>query len=151
MSQGGLLNDTQLEAFCYAIGAFLLIVTIHVLMLHVLAAVGRRKGVGSMVRDSVVGEALFVVQVVVALFLIHLVTNLLWGAFIWFKGVVPTFRNALFYSLENYTSLGLTRVQVDETWRTLAPLISLSGVFCLGWSTAILVSLFGHIYLAKPR
>lgn len=148
---GGVLNDTQLEAFSYSIAAFLLIVTIHVLMLHVVAAAGRRQAVSSLVRESVLREAFFVVQVVVALLLIHLVTNLLWGLFIWLMGVIPTYRNSLFYSLENYTSLGLTRVQVDETWRTLAPLISLSGVFCLGWSTAILVSLFGHVYMTKPR
>ena len=28
----------------------------------------------------------------------------------------------------------------------LAPMISLSGVFCLSWSTAVLVSFFGHLY-----
>ena len=37
-------------------------------------------------------------------------------------GVVPNYRNALYFSLENYTSLGLTRVNVDDRWRMLAPM-----------------------------
>lgn len=146
-----MLSDRQIEAFGYSIVAFLVIVSVHVLMLHGVAAIARRRPLGSMTGASAFGEAVFVIRVIVSLFSIQLVTNLLWGGFIYAMGVVPAYKNALFYSLENYTSLGLTRVQVDETWRALAPMISLSGVFCLGWSTAILVSVFGHVYTKKVR
>lgn len=146
----GTLSDRQIEAFGFSIVAFLVIVSVHVLMLHRVAAIVRRRPPGSMTGASVFGEAAFVVRVIVSLFSIQFVTNVLWGGFIQAMGVVPAYKNALFYSLENYTSLGLTRVQVDETWRALAPLISLSGVFCLGWSTAILASVFGRLYATKP-
>jgi hypothetical protein len=64
--------------------------------------------------------------------------------------VLPNYREGVYYSLENYTSLGLTRVDVDDHWRMLAPMISLSGVFCLSWSTAVLVSFLGHLYSLTP-
>ncbi|MFO1148110.1 MAG: hypothetical protein U1E62_07005 [Alsobacter sp.] len=144
-----MLGDAQIRAFLSSIAAFMVIVSVHVVLLHVMAALVRKRPIGSLLQATLLREIAFVVQVVVVLFGINLVTNLLWGSFIAVMGVVPTFRNALFYALENYTSLGLTRVQVDETWRTLAPLISLSGVFCLGWSTAILVSLFSQLYTSK--
>ncbi len=67
-------------------------------------------------------------------------------AFVVAYDVLPRYRDGVFYSLENYTSLGLTRITVDDHWRMLAPMISLSGVFCLSWSTAVLVSFFGHLY-----
>jgi hypothetical protein len=78
-----------------------------------------------------------------------MMTNLAWGMFMYLKGVLPVYRECIFYSLENYTSLGLTRVNVDDQWRMLAPMISLSGVFCLSWSTAVLVSFFGQLYHVK--
>ena len=85
------------------------------------------------------------------LFTLHLLTNFAWGFFLMAAGVLDGYRQCVFYSLENYSSLGLTRVDVGDKWRMLAPMISLSGVFCLGWSTAVLVSLFGHLYALGPE
>jgi hypothetical protein len=144
-----MLSDAQIDAFLASIAGFMVVVTVHVIVLHGLAALVRRRPVGVLSRQSFAADIAFVLQIVGSLFLISLATNMLWGAFIAMAGVVPNYRNALYFSLENYTSLGLTRVQVDDRWRTLAPMISLSGVFCLAWSTAILVTLFNHVYLRK--
>ncbi len=144
-----MLTDFQIEAFLESTLAFMGVVTVHVVLLHSLAARVRQGPVGSLTKASYVADIAFVMKLLGSLFAINFVTNAMWGSFIVFMDIVPTFGNALFFSLENYTSLGLTRVQVDERWRTLAPLISLSGVFCLSYSTAILVTVFSHVYMAK--
>ncbi len=144
-----MLPDPQLEAFFEATLAFMGIVTVHVVLLHGIANLARRRPQGSLTRGAYAADIAFVLALIGSLFAINFISNLMWGTFIAFMDIVPTFRNALFYSLENYTSLGLTRVQVDDCWRTLAPLISLSGVFCLSYSTAILVTVFNHVYNAN--
>jgi len=80
---------------------------------------------------------------------LHMATNFGWGVFMYVAGALSVYRECIFYSLENYTSLGLTRVNVDDHWRMLAPMISLSGVFCLSWSTAVLVSFVGQLYAIR--
>jgi hypothetical protein len=144
-----MLSDPQIQNFTYGIAAFVFIVSAHIILLHGLSALFRLRPVGEFSKGRFAAEIRFVLQVIAGLFAISLATNLMWGGFIAAMGVVPAYRNAVFYALENYTSLGLTRVQVDPQWRTLAPLISLSGVFCLAWSTAILVTVFNHVYALK--
>mgnify|MGYP003898024331 CR=1 FL=1 len=88
---------------------------------------------------------ILILSAMMLLFSLHLLTNFGWGLFIYIAGALPNYREGIFYSLENYTSLGLTLVNVDDRWRMLAPMISMSGVFCLSWSTAVLV--IGHCRL----
>ena len=142
----GGFTGTQLAATFLCVAAFLTIVPVHLVGLHGVATALRRWPSGHLARAPFVREALFVGVVMVLLFALHFLTNMLWGVFVQNFAGVGSYREALFYSFENYTSLGLTRVQVDERWRMLAPMISLSGVFCLGWSTAILINIFGRLY-----
>jgi hypothetical protein len=139
-------TDPQLAASLLCVAAFLTIVPVHLVGLHGVATVLRRWPEGHLARAPFAREALFVGVVMVLLFVLHFLTNMLWGVFIQSFAGFESYRAALFYSFENYTSLGLTRVQVDERWRMLAPMISLSGVFCLAWSTAILVNTFSRLY-----
>lgn len=146
-----MLSDAQIESYVVSILAFVAIVSVHIVLLHAVAAVIRLQPPGRLGKLGFPADVVFVLTVIGTLFAISLVTNLLWGAFIDGMGIVQGYRNALFFSLENYTSLGLTRVGVDDRWRTLAPLISLSGIFCLGWTTAILTTVFSHVYMPKAR
>lgn len=140
-----------LQIFGLCIAAFLVIVALHLIGLHSAAHFVRKHGLTADLRALPFHYTIiFVVVMMALLFSLHLLTNFAWGLFMHMAGVLPNFRQCVYYSLENYTSLGLTRVNVDEKWRMLAPMISLSGVFCLGWSTALLVSLFGHLYAFTP-
>lgn len=144
-----MLPDAPWAAYGSAILAFLVVVPAHVIGLHVVAGMERRRPRGHLHFAVLRVEIPFVVRLVAALFAVHVATNLLWGVFVFAVGAVHHFRDAVFFAFENYTSLGLTTVEVDERWRTLAPLISLSGVFCLAWSTALLAALFNHVYSPK--
>lgn len=130
--------------------AFMVIVALHLMGLHVCLREFRRR---FRVRNAAVMpfyQTMFLIlSAMMLLFMLHMLTNFAWGYFIYLEGAAPNFREGVFYSLENYTGLGLTRVNVPDRWRMLAPMISLSGVFCLSWSTAVLVSFFGQIYKVK--
>lgn len=144
-------NLAILQAFGLSVAAFLVIVSFHLIGLHGAARlVHRRQAVTDQPVPPFFHTVIFIVTVMSVLFSLHLLTNFTWALFMWTASVLPSYRDCVFFSLENYTALGLTRVNVDDHWRMLAPMISLSGIFCLGWSTAVLISIFGRYYAAPP-
>jgi len=136
-----------LESFGLCILAFMVIVALHLMSLHFAIRMFRKYvAVPDVSKLRYHQTVLLILSAMMLLFSLHLLTNFGWGLFIYIAGALPNYREGIFYSLENYTSLGLTRINVDDRWRMLAPMISMSGVFCLSWSTAVLVSFFGRLY-----
>jgi len=136
-----------LESFGLSIIGFMVIVAFHLMGLHVAISFFREKFPIRDISKLRYHQSMFLIlAAMMLLFTLHMLTNFAWGLFIYTTGAIPAFREGVYYSLENYTSLGLTRVDVDDRWRMLAPMIAMSGVFCLGWSTAVLVSFFGRLY-----
>jgi hypothetical protein len=136
-----------LESFGLCILAFMVIVALHLMSLHFAIRLFRKYVVVPNISQLRYHQTvILILSAMMLLFSLHLLTNFGWGLFMFIAGALPSYRESIFYSLENYTSLGLTRVNVDDRWRMLAPMISLSGVFCLSWSTAVLVSFFGQLY-----
>ena len=139
-----------LQSFGLCILAFMVIVAFHLMGLHVAIRLFRKHvnvpDISTLRYDK---TNILVLSAMMLLFSLHMLTNVAWGLFMYLAGAMSIYRECIFYSLENYTSLGLTRVNVDDHWRMLAPMISMSGVFCLAWSTAVLVSFFGRLYAIK--
>ena len=143
-------DQLVLECFGLCIIAFMIIVALHLVGLHFcLREFRKRFGALKIAELRYHQTVVIILSAMMLLFILHMFTNLCWGWFIAFEKATPNFREGVYYSLENYTSLGLTRVDVADHWRMLAPMISLSGVFCLSWSTAVLVSFFNQLYAAK--
>jgi hypothetical protein len=139
-----------LLSFGICIFAFMVIVALHLMGLHIcLREFRRRFHIRDAAKLQFYHTMILILSAMMLLFALHMVTNFCWGYFIYLEGATPNFREGVYYSLENYTGLGLTRVDVADRWRMLAPMISLSGVFCLSWSTAVLVSFFGQIYKVR--
>ena len=139
-----------LESFGICVLAFMVIVALHLAGLHVcLREFQRRFHIRDAATLPFYKTMVIILSAMMLLFGLHMLTNFAWGYFIDLMGATPDFRQGIYYSLENYTGLGLTRVDVADRWRMLAPMISLSGVFCLSWSTAVLVSFFNKIYSVK--
>jgi hypothetical protein len=139
-----------LESFGLCILAFMVIVALHLMGLHVAIRLFRRNFKATAINKLRYHQTvLIILSAMMLLFALHMLTNFAWGLFMYVAGALDVYRECIFYSLENYTSLGLTRVNVDDRWRMLAPMISLSGVFCLSWSTAVLVAFFGQLYHVK--
>ena len=134
-------------AALFCVAAFAVLVSLHLAGLHAMGSIIRGKQEpGALRKLDYLGEILFVLGIMLLLFVLHLFTNLGWAVFMHMAGILDSYDQGIFYSFENYTSLGLTRIDVDDQWRMLAPMISFCGIFCLAWSTAVLVNLFGHLY-----
>ena len=139
-----------LESFGLCILAFMVIVASHLMSLHFAIRMFRKYVVVPDISKLRYHQTVFLIlSAMMLLFSLHMLTNFAWGLFMYIAGALSSYRESIFYSLENYTSLGLTLVNVDDRWRMLAPMISLSGVFCLSWSTAVLVSFVGQLYAIR--
>jgi len=78
--------------------------------------------------------------VIASLTVLHLVETIFWALPIYALSLVPTWADAYFYVLENYTTLGAGDVRLPERWRLMGPIIAISGLFTFGWTTGVLVS-----------
>lgn len=68
----------------------------------------------------------------------HLSEVLLWAAALVAMDIVPVFRNAYYYAAVTYTTLGYSEGTLGSSWRILAPMMAMSGVFAFGWTTGVL-------------
>ena len=90
--------------------------------------------------------------VIAALTILHLLETLVWAAPLYALKMIPSIRDAYYYVLENYTTLGAGAVTLPKEWRLLGPIIATSGLFTFGWTTGVLVSTMTEFaQLAKER
>ena len=82
--------------------------------------------------------------------LIHTFHSLVW-AFSYY--VIPetavqfsSFSEAVYFSLVTFTTLGYGDISLTSEWRLLSGLEAINGIMLIGWSTAMMFSLFQNIY-----
>jgi hypothetical protein len=88
------------------------------------------------------------------LVVIHLIETLLWTIPIIQAGILSNFRDAYYYVLESYTTLGEGNVTLPDNWRLVGPVIAISGLFTFGWTASVLVYVMnesGKLNAARSR
>ena len=81
---------------------------------------------------------------ITTLVFIHLIETLLWTAPLLWLGIMDNFRDAYYYVLEAYTTLGEGTVALPDQWRLIGPVIAISGLFTFGWTGSVLVYIMGQ-------
>ena len=76
---------------------------------------------------------------------LHLVVTLMWAWPIWWSGLIPGLRDAYFFVLENYTTLGDDTVSLPTAWRLIGPVIAISGLFNFGWTASVFVNMMHDV------
>lgn len=76
---------------------------------------------------------------------LHLVVTLMWAWPIWWSGLIPSLRDAYFFVLENYTTLGDDTVSLPKAWRLIGPVIAISGLFNFGWTASVFVNMMHDV------
>ncbi len=70
---------------------------------------------------------------------IHLIETMLWTIPLTTLGMIDSFRDAYYYVLEAYTTLGEGTIALPDRWRLIGPVIAISGLFTFGWTGSVLV------------
>jgi hypothetical protein len=81
---------------------------------------------------------------ITALVFIHLLETLLWTVPLLWLGILDNFRDAYYYVLEAYTTLGEGTLYLPDEWRLVGPVIAISGLFTFGWTASVLVYVMGQ-------
>jgi hypothetical protein len=79
------------------------------------------------------------------LVIIHLIETLLWTIPLLQFGIMDNFRDAYYYVLEAYTTLGEGNITLPDEWRLVGPVIAISGLFTFGWTASVLVSVMNEV------
>jgi len=119
----------------YAVGLVVITVVIH--------AVGFDALLRALIRSRVLttsgfGHAIrFVIGLACRLILIHLLEISVWGLFYFWRGCLPNFQDAVYFSGATYTTAGYGDLVLPKAWRILAPLEALTGILMCGISAAL--------------
>jgi hypothetical protein len=70
---------------------------------------------------------------------LHFCETLVWAGALLAFGMVDNYRDAYFYVLEAYTTLGEGPNYLPDGFRLVSPVIALTGLFTFGWSGSVLV------------
>lgn len=70
-----------------------------------------------------------------------------WAVFYVVEGALPTFSEAIYFSLVTFTTLGYGDIILDERWRVLAAFEAANGIIMFGWTTAIIVAAVQRVFI----
>jgi hypothetical protein len=90
-------------------------------------------------RPSLAAGALLFGWSVFLMLALHVVEIMIWAFVIIHTGFVKHAYDAIYYSANAYTTLGMGSVDVDKIWRNISPVIAISGLFTFAWTTSALV------------
>lgn len=83
--------------------------------------------------------------VIAALVSLHLAETLTFMLPIYLSGMMPSARDAYYFVLGSYTTVGSADVVPPESWRLIGPIIAMAGLFTFGWTVSLLVSIMADI------
>jgi ion channel len=70
---------------------------------------------------------------------LHLVEILIWAFVLNHMGLIVHAYDAIYFCANGYTTLGMGKMDVEEHWRLISPIIGISGLFTFAWTTSALV------------
>mgnify|MGYP000963365290 FL=1 len=80
----------------------------------------------------------FMISVVSIMVLTHFTGIVVWALALLVLEIVPGVEQAVFYSMQYYTTLGANVHKLPESWAGFGGFEAMTGMLMFGWSTAIL-------------
>lgn len=84
----------------------------------------------------------------------HFIATFAWTGTIMSMGVLENFRDAYYFVIGNYTTLGDSYLELSHNWRLTGPIIAISGLFTFGWTGSVLVYVMsetGKLHAERSR
>jgi voltage-gated potassium channel Kch len=128
--------------------AYAVILVFGTVLIHVACSIGvivwlRSLATHHWALQSAMRRAAVLGVLVLVMSLVGLLESGLWAGFYWMVEALPTFEEAMYFSLVTFTTLGYGDITLDENWRVLAAFEAANGIIMFGWTTAIIVA-FAH-------
>ena len=86
---------------------------------------------------------------ILMLLAVHLFETGVWTAVLVKSRLVSNWDDAGFFAANTYTTLGYGSVILPPSWRMLAPIMAISGLFTFGWTGSFLVGIVDRVNRLK--
>jgi len=83
---------------------------------------------------------LVVIAMVGIMLAAHFAEVVLWAAFYFSTGMLANLQDAMTFSINSYTTLGASNIQLTGRWRGFDGFEAMSAMLMFGWSTAVLAA-----------
>ena len=71
----------------------------------------------------------------------HYLEVVMWAIFYLEAGILAEFKNAMFYSINAYTTLGASNITMTGKWQGIDGIEAITAMLMFGWSTAVLAAI----------
>lgn len=131
----------------YAIA--LVFATVFVHTLCTIAALAWFRPLSARLTSHALARAATIAALVLLLSFAALLEAGVWAAFYYAIGALPTFPDALYFSLVTFTTLGYGDIVLDQAWRVLSAFEAANGIILFGWTTAIIVAAVQRVFVKR--
>ena len=76
--------------------------------------------------------------------LLHITEICIWGLVLRGGGLVHNLHEAVYFSANTYTTLGMGTMVLPYTWHELGPIIAMAGLFTFAWTTSEMFNIVGE-------
>ncbi|BCW88999.1 hypothetical protein sos41_21540 [Alphaproteobacteria bacterium SO-S41] len=120
-------------------------VAVHFFGLTILAHILRGRAGHLRPRNTLPGQGLVIVVIVLGLFFIHSVEIWAYALVYHAIGAMPDFEAALYFSTVTFTTVGYGDVTLGTDWRMFGAIEAAAGMLLFGWSAAFLIAAMGNL------
>jgi hypothetical protein len=82
----------------------------------------------------------FMIAIVALMLLTHFAEVIIWAVFYLAMGLLASTQEAMYYSMEYYTTLAISVHKLAGTWAGFGGFESMTAMLMFGWSTAVLAA-----------
>ena len=86
------------------------------------------------------------IAVVGIMLLTHFIEVVAWAMFYFLTGMLSSYRTAMYFSVNAYTTLGASNITLPGRWQGLDGFESMTAMLMFGWSTAMLAAIVQKIH-----
>jgi hypothetical protein len=83
-------------------------------------------------------------RAVLLMLVLHLSEICIWGLVLRGGGLVHNLHEAVYFSANAYTTLGMGSMALSHNWHELSPMIAIAGLFTFAWTTSELFNIVGE-------
>lgn len=76
--------------------------------------------------------------------ILHIIEAVIWAVALNKTGLVPNWRDSMYFSANTYTTIGYGLMILPTNWRELAPIMAISGLFAFAWTTGEMFNVVGE-------
>jgi len=70
----------------------------------------------------------------------HAFEVVVWALFYLLRGMLPNLIQAMYFSIDSYTTLGASNITLPDHWRGMGGFEAMAAMLMFGWSTAVLAA-----------